>query len=241
MVDFELVVPAYNESKTLPTLVQRAADAALGFGYSPETFQFVIVENGSSDESKAVLGELAKGTLSRWFRVVYVPINRGYGYGVHAGLQSVTARYVGWSHADMQCDPKDAFRCLEILKSSHNQSLIKGRRIGRNWQDRFVSFIFSLSAGIILGLWWGEINAQPKVFHRDLLNSVKNPPSNFAFDLYVLYQARRSGYDCKTVEVTFPPRIHGMSRWAATFVGRYRTILGMIGYMVKLAVSEGRI
>ena len=32
-------------------------------------------------------------------------------------------------------------------------------------------------------LW--DINAQPNIFHKSLLNKIENPPDNFLFDLYV--------------------------------------------------------
>ena len=45
-----------------------------------------------------------------------VEVNQGYGYGLWQGLQASTAEYVGWSHADLQCDPNDAFRALQMIK-----------------------------------------------------------------------------------------------------------------------------
>ena len=70
---------------------------------------------------------------------------------------------------------------------------------------------------------------------------VKNPPKTFAFDLYVLYHATRQKFRIDAISVLFPPRIHGTSKWAATFFGRYKTILGMIAYMRVLSKTEGRI
>lgn len=242
MLEFELVLPAYNEGKTLPTLIGRAVEAAKTSGYSPERFQLVVVQNGSRDNSSEVLNDLKTGALGPWFRVVTVEQNQGYGYGLWQGLSSTSAPFVAWSHADMQCDPKDAFTALNLLRSEGGKSaIIKGVRFGRNWKDRFVSRVFEIFAFVLLGLKVYEINAQPKVFPRELLSSLKKPPLTFAFDLYVLYHAAKLGYKTKTVEVLFPPRVHGVSKWASTFLGRYKTILGMIRYMRVLAKDEGRL
>ena len=79
------------------------------------------------------------------------------------------------------------------------------------------------------------------MFARGLLAKISNPPKTFAFDLYVLYQAEKAGFVTKTIPVEFPPRIHGTSKWAFSFMSRYKTILGMIRYMWQLSLREGRL
>lgn len=240
MPQFELVVPAYNESKNLPLLIKRAAEAAQKENLTVSDFQFVIVNNGSHDDSFAVLKELSKGDLKSWFRVVNVDINQGYGFGVWQGLKSTTAPYVAWSHADMQCDPADAIKGYKrLLQQPGKNIFIKGVRSGRDWKDRFVSRVFETVGRLILGVKVYEINAQPKVFPRRLLGAITSPPKNFAFDLYVLYQAQKQRYELQTIPVLFPPRIHGVSNWASNFFSRYKTILGMINYMRELRKREG--
>jgi glycosyltransferase involved in cell wall biosynthesis len=241
-LEFELVLPCYNESQSLEKLIRRAKEAAEASNYSSNQFKLVLVENGSKDHSRQVLSDLEKSELGRWFRVVLVDVNQGYGFGLASGLKTTTARFIGWSHADQQCDPKDAFLALSRIKiSRHEKLLVKGVRSGRNWKDRVVSRVFEAFAWIFLGMKLYEINAQPKVFPRVLWNEIKNPPLNFAFDLYVLYRATKASYRFETIEVLFPPRIHGMSNWASNFFGRYKTILGMIRYMRDLGKSEGRL
>jgi len=239
---FELVVPAYNESKNLKQVIERAIQAAQQQNLTPQDFTLVVVENGSTDDSKAVLDQLKNTALGDWFRVVQVTKNQGYGFGIWSGLQQTDAEFVGWTHADQQCDPLDAMKAMRIVqKTSGRRILVKGERYERHPRDKFVSRVFELIARIVLGLKVYEINAQPKVFSKALLSLLKAPPWTFAFDLYVLYNARKAGYDFQTLQVRFPPRIHGTSKWAATFFGRYKTILGMIKYMFHLAGREGRI
>ena len=243
MLDFQLVVPAYNESKTLTHIIERFRVAATAAGFTSSEVQLVVVENGSSDDSARVLADLQKSADSPWFSVVNVPVNRGYGYGIQMGLRATTGRYVGWSHADMQCEPADAFRALKLLRESGTQgnSLVKGRRFGRALRERIVSRLFEFLARVILGVKVNEMNAQPKVFSRALLDQIENPPDTFAFDLYVLFRAAKSRYQVLTVDVAYPPRIHGLSNWAGHFASRYKTIFGIVRYMWALRSSEGRI
>lgn len=244
MIKFELVLPCYNESKSLPYLIERAQKAALDNGFQQGEFQLVMVENGSKDNSNEVFSELQKSKWSSWFRVVTVEVNQGYGYGLWQGLKSTTAPVVGWSHADQQCDPGDAFKAYHLLKKNESTAenvFIKGVRHGRNWKDILVSRVFEFLAWLILGVKIFEMNAQPKVFHRKLLEQMKNPPKTFAFDLYAIYHAQKNNFKFDTVTVEFPPRIHGMSNWSSHFFSRYKTILGIIRYMISLCKSEGRV
>ena len=234
MIEFQLVVPAYNEENNIELIIDRFIQAAKSYGYTELQAQLVIVNNGSTDNSKAVFNRITQNSeVAAWLQVVDVTVNKGYGFGVLSGLKSTQAPFVGWSHADMQCDPSDAFKALEILKKEDSAKLwlVKGVRYERNPKDIFVSRFFETLATFCLGHRFYEINAQPKVFKRELLSLVTNPPNDFAFDLYVLFKAMQNKYNIVTIPVKFPARIHGTSKWANHFFSRYKTILKMIKYI----------
>ena len=65
MIEFELVLPCYNESRSLKAIIERAAQAATEAGFTPDRFQLVLVENGSKDSSSQVMDELKAGELGR--------------------------------------------------------------------------------------------------------------------------------------------------------------------------------
>lgn len=245
MIKFELVLPCYNESQSLEFLIRRARVAAEANGFQEGDFRLVMVENGSRDQSRKRFEELAQNPeLSPWFKMVPIDINQGYGYGVITGLRATEAPIIGWSHADQQCDPADAFKAYALLMENLNQGrkvLVKGFREGRNWKDIFVSRVFEMLARLLLGLRVFEMNAQPKVFPRTLLAKLVDPPKTFAFDLYVLYHAQKESLPIETIPVLFPPRVHGLSNWSAHFFSRYKTIWGIICYMKSLAKHEGRL
>ncbi|MCG3203785.1 MAG: Dodecaprenyl-phosphate galacturonate synthase [Elusimicrobia bacterium] len=242
MIEFELVLPAYNEALSLERVIRRTVAAAQSFSFSPDRFKLILVDNGSTDNSQEVLAKLQESNVGEWFRVVTVQRNQGYGHGLMRGLEATCAPLVGWSHADEQCDPKDAFNAYDFLtKAADNKLLIKGERLGRDRKDVWVSRAFEFLGYLILGLKTKEVNAQPKVFHRELLNSLKNPPQTFAFDLYVLFQAQKNGFSYKSIPVQFPKRKHGLSHWSSTFLGRYKTMIGMVQFMFRLALQEGRL
>jgi len=242
MKRLEVIIPAYNEEKKLPTLLERVIEAAGQNGFSETDFGLLLVDNGSTDKSNEVLQSvIAEKSWQNWVRVVGVAVNRGYGYGVMSGLRESTADLIAWTHADLQCDPKNIFTAHKVfIDQNRRDILVKGWRVGRALRERVVSHIFAFFARFILGLKTQELNAQPKLFPRELLEHLKSPPDDFSLDLYLLYQAQKAGYQVVAFDVKFPPRIHGTSKWAAHFLSRYKTILKTILYMFRLRVSEGR-
>lgn len=225
-----VVLPCYNEALGLPALVERYAETGRGV-----PFELVLVDNGSSDNTPHVMAELvARHPFARSVRVAK---NEGYGHGILTGLQATRGEAIAWSHADLQTDPADVFRAWEIyrMSSQPTRTLVKGRRSGRRLQDRAITWGMQTLATILLRTRMYEINAQPKLFHRELLDALGDAPQDWSLDLYLLYAARCCGWQVKTFPVAFPPRQHGASNWAASWRSKYRTIARSIRYLVRLA------
>jgi NDP-sugar pyrophosphorylase family protein len=234
-----IVLPCYNEARTLPELL-----AAYRRAWEDLPAELVLVDNGSTDDTGAVLAALLARPEHAFARTVRVPVNRGYGHGIHTGLLAARGDYLAFSHADMQCPPADLFRAFAALLASPDprNTLVKGSR--RGWRGVLPTAItagMSVLSSLVLGRVLTEINAQPKVFPRALLGRLTDPPDGFQYDLYVLYRARQAGMRLLSMPVTFGRRAHGVSRWAATLRSRLRTIRQSIAYVFRLrfAGAEG--
>ena len=233
MNSFSLILPCYNESRSLPDLTRRVLECAKRRSLTVEQFRLILVENGSKDNSLEVMQNLKETNDGAFIDIVQVSQNQGYGYGLFQGLKKVRTVYAGWSHADEQCDPEDAFKAWETASSSNQNLLVKGNRHGRAFSSKIISWGFELAVLLILGWRIIEINAQPKVFKSHLIEKLDHPPFDFAFDLYVLLKAREAGFQTFEIDVLFPPRKHGTSNWSSTFRSKVRHISKMIGYMVR--------
>jgi glycosyltransferase involved in cell wall biosynthesis len=227
-----IVLPCYNEADTLPILLEgyRAV-------WEDLPAELILVDNGSTDNTSQVLQrELSQQNYS-FARTVLVPKNRGYGHGIFTGLQAAKGEYVAFSHADMQCSPADLFRAYHELVSTVDpaKALVKGKRISsRGFSAFLVTFGMTVLASTILTTRLNEINAQPKVFHRSHLDALTEPPDGFQFDLYVLYKARKRRLKIISIPVEFGARAHGESKWAFSFLSRYRTIWATVVFIFKL-------
>jgi glycosyltransferase involved in cell wall biosynthesis len=222
-ISFELVIPCFNEAQTIPQLVEKTVSAAKEKGLTPQQFQLVLVDNGSGDETQERLKELKQTEWGSWFRALHLETNLGYGGGIWAGLQSTTASLLGFTHADLQCDPKDAIEALFQCVSDGEKSLVRGKRAGRQSTDWIVSRTYELAVGLTWGFWCYELNAQPKVFHRHLLANLDRFPSGIPFDAFILFSAKKNGYQLKELKVFLAKRTFGTSHWAQGITKRFRT------------------
>ena len=220
---FELVVPCFNEALSLQSLIQETVKAAQNEGLQPENFQLVLVNNGSSDDSLQTFHKLQNTSLSKWFRLIHLEKNQGYGGGILAGLKKTTAPWVGFFHADLQCPPQFVFQAFQVAKKRPGKVLVRGQRRKRTWLEIGVSRAYEFCVGITWRFWRYEINAQPKVFSRDLIQYLEEAPTGIPFDAFVLLKAKQKGFAEKTIQVEVAPRALGESHWATGFTKRLKT------------------
>ena len=227
MIKYSLVIPCYNESKNIIPLLEK-----IKFDFNPEIVELIIVDNGSTDDTQI----LKKYPFARSIRI---PTNIGYGHGIFEGLKKAKGDIIGWTHADQQTDLKDALKGFDYFKT-HNYDknlFVKGTRKGRNLVDSFFTLGMSFLSSLILNQNLWDINAQPNIFHKSFLKELKNPPTDFSFDLYILHKARRLNKIIKRFPVIFHKRIFGKSKWNLNFKSKFKFIIRNVNYIFKLFIG----
>lgn len=222
-----LVIPCYNEAANLPLLVQSLRESFL----DPRC-EAILVDNGSTDDTPAVLAALLAGQTR--IRSLRVERNQGYGYGILAGLREAQGEVIGWTHADLQTDPLDALRGLELFAPGADGCFVKGRRYGRPAGDVAFTVAMSLFETALLGRPMWDINAQPTLFPREFFLRWREPPHDFALDLYAYHQARLCGLDVRRFPVRFGPRAHGRSHWNVNWRAKLRFIRRTVDFSWRL-------
>ena len=232
-----IVVPCYNEAKNLPNLIERFAKL-----HGPtSTWELVLVNNGSKDESAEVF-DAELGKPGRGFaRVVTVPSpNVGYGHGIMTGLRAAKGNVLAWTHADGQTPPADVLKAFDMLAHAKNpeRTIVKGRRRNRAVKDALFTLGMEVTATAILGKHLADINGQPKAFPRALLDLATAPPVDLSLDLYFLYIAKTNGFAIETFDVDFGLREHGESKWAFNWKSKARNIARSVKFMGALRINS---
>ena len=232
MINLSIVIPCYNESKSLPRLFLACLNACK----ERNDIQFIFVNNGSNDETQIVLDQLLNLEVYKFGKSVHVPINKGYGFGILEGLAAADGKILSWTHADLQTDPKDVVLAYEFYKVElgSNNCIVKGERKGRNFFDNIFTGGMSLISSFFLNQKLWDINAQPKIFHRDFMNHLKKAPYDFSLDLYVLFVANRNKISIKSYPVFFSNREFGEAKGGGTLKGKFKLIKRTIRHIIEL-------
>lgn len=225
-----LVIPCYNEAANLPLLLDRCEEVTR----RPD-IEVVLVDNGSTDNSHAVLENLLP--QYRGCRSIRVEKNQGYGFGILAGLRAAKGEILGWAHADMQTDPGDALRALTLFEKYGSDIFIKGRRYGRPMGDVAFTVGMSFFETVLLRQPLWDINAQPTMFSRTFFETWQDPPHDFSLDLYAYYQARCKRLKIHRFPVRFAERAHGVSHWNVDWAAKRKFIRRTVDFSLKLRKS----
>jgi glycosyltransferase involved in cell wall biosynthesis len=230
---FSLVIPCYNEARNIPLLLDRCARLA-----HPGEIEVILVDNGSTDESSAVLRDLMPKYPG--CRCVRVEVNQGYGFGILCGLRAAEGKLLGWTHADLQTDPVDALRGLEYFEQLGSEIFVKGRRNGRPFADVLFTVGMSLFETLLLRRPLWDINAQPTMFSKEFFTTWQDPPNDFSLDLYAYFKARESDLRIARFPVKFGERAHGVSHWNISWSAKWKFIRRTVDFSLRLRGALGK-
>ena len=232
MYVLSVIFPCYNESSNIVGIISSIKSALQG----RNDVEIILVDNGSTDSTPQVLEQALQGEHNKQFKTLRIEKNIGYGHGIMTGVKNASGEVIAWTHADLQTDPTDVLEAYKkyIAHPIYSDCIMKGRRVGRNFFDMIFTAGMSLLSTSLLRVPLSDVNAQPKIFHKNFLKKLTNPPLDFSLDLYLLYQARVHKYEILEHHVNFGKRLYGESKGGGTLKGKLRLIQRTWKYMIKL-------
>jgi dolichol-phosphate mannosyltransferase len=140
-LNIDLVLPVHNEAGTIEHTLREFHATVIAGGAA--RVRFVVSEDGSRDDSVAILRRLAQELP---LHLISEPVRKGYSRAVIDGFRATTAEWVAFIDSDGQCDPRDlgAF-CAEARNGS---DLTVGYRNPRTdppvrlWMSAAFGFVF---------------------------------------------------------------------------------------------------
>ena len=232
MYVLSVIFPCYNESSNIVGIISSIKSALQG----RNDVEIILVDNGSTDSTPQVLEQALQGEHNKQFKTLRIEKNIGYGHGIMEGVRIASGEVIAWTHADLQTDPADVLEAYKIFVDhpEYPNCILKGRRVGRNPLDTLFTGGMSILSTLLLRENFSDVNAQPKMFHRNFLEKLTESPKDFSLDLYLLYQARVQKYQILEHHVNFGKRLFGESKGGGTLKGKLRLIQRTWKYMIKL-------
>ena len=199
-----VVVPVLDEADSLEQL-HRELVAALGF--LEGSFEVLFVDDGSADESLAILKAIARDDAR--VRVLALGGHCGQSAALAAGFDAARGEFTGTLDADLQNDPSD-FKAL--MARVRDADVINGVRVDRrdSWHRIVSSQIANAVRNRLTGDSITDVGCSLRVMRTSFLRRVKLYDGLHRFLPTLL---RLEGARVIEVPVSHRPRLHGRSKY----------------------------
>ncbi len=177
-----VVVPAYNEERSLVRCVERVraiADDDL-------TLEIIVVDDASTDRTRRLAEDLSRRYPE--VRVLRHEKNQGKGAALQTGFRMATGDFVAIQDADLEYDPCDLKRLLGPLVTGTADVVIGSRFLGGNphrvlyfWHsvgNRFLTLLSNMFTDLNLT----DMETCYKVFRREILQQIELHEKRFGFE-----------------------------------------------------------
>jgi glycosyltransferase involved in cell wall biosynthesis len=226
--DLSIVIPVRNEEPNIDPLYRELVDA---LGAAGRSFEILVVDDGSTDGTFAKLAALQAGDGR--LRVIRFRRNFGQTAAFAAGFAHARGRYVVTSDGDLQNDPRDIPRMVEILEQGHD--IVCGWRKDRKdpfLNRRLPSMVANRLISWATGVTLHDYGCSLKVFRAEVVKPLKLYGEMHRFLPAI---ASEFGVSISEVEVNHRARQHGASKY-----GISRTIRVILDLLtVKFLLSYG--
>jgi glycosyltransferase involved in cell wall biosynthesis len=120
---FSIVIPCYNEENAIRATVEQI----LQHVGAEDDYEIIVVDDGSDDQTPAVLGEIDAAFSN--VRVIVHPSNRGYGAALKTGIRRAQSELIVITDADGTY-PNE--RIVDLVSRCQDQDMVIGARTGAN-------------------------------------------------------------------------------------------------------------
>ncbi len=188
-----LVIPTYNNAKTLPDVLCRCLQHEL---------PVIVINDGSTDETPRILKQFSS------CQIIDLAPNRGKGFALLAGLEA--AREQGYGRvitidSDLQHDPAEIPRFLAAEQEQPAALLVGSRQLrssGAPRANRFANAMSNCYFRVLSGVWLPDTQSGYRSYPVEAVVGLGCAPSRFEYEFVVLIAAARAGIPLLPVPIS---------------------------------------
>ena len=207
-MDVSVVVPVFEEAESLPILHEEIGQALAPLG---REYEIIFVDDGSRDDSWAVIRDLA--ARDTHVRGIRFRRNFGKAAALTAGFRAARGRYVITLDADLQDDPAEIPRFLEMLEAGWD--VVSGWKYPRRdpWTKRWPSKLFNWATRTVTGVHLHDFNCGFKGYRQQVVREVRIYGMLYR---YIAVLAHWRGFRVTEIKVHHRPRRFGRSKFGVS-------------------------
>lgn len=195
-----IIIPAYNEEKTVRQVISRLQQLPLPRGIEKE---IIVVNDGSTDRTLQVLQRIPG------IRLISQE-NRGKGAAIRSGLSLASGDYVLIQDADLEYQPEEIPSLLTPVLRSHARVVYGSRKLKKNAHSSTLFNVGGMVLSRLTNLLYGSSITDEatcyKLIETKLLRSLRLEEDGFNFCPEVTAKVLKQGITIHEVPITYLPR-----------------------------------
>ena len=195
-----VVMPVYNERETIDEIVARV-DAI------PMRVELVVVDDCSTDGTRAHLGELQK---QYGFTLLLQPRNQGKGAALRRGFAAVTGDIVAIQDADLEYSPEEFPRLAELIIEGRADVVYGSRFLGSHRVFLFTHYlgnmVLTLVTNVLYNTMLSDMETCYKIMRREVLDGLDLRSNGFGIEPEITAKIFKRGYRVYEVPITYDGR-----------------------------------
>ena len=200
--------PAYNDQHTIEPIVRTAADEIRKV---TDDFEVLVVDDGSKDETGAILDRLAAELP--YLRVIHHERNLGYGAALISGFKNAKKDLIFYTDGDGQYDVREMHNLLAELRP--NIDLVNGYKVKRAdaWYRIWIGTAYRRAMRWVFRLSIRDVDCDFRLFRRYVFDTISLESRSGVICVEMAKKFELAGFRMVEIPVSHYPRIYGRSEF----------------------------
>ncbi|MGH9384645.1 MAG: glycosyltransferase family 2 protein [Vicinamibacterales bacterium] len=197
-----IVVPVYNEKRTVAEVIERLLTIDL-----PVAREIVVVNDGSTDGTRQILDRIPPRPE---LRIVHAEKNGGKGSAIRIGFARATGTIVAIQDADLELDPAQLADLVRPILSGQTKVVYGSRflagRPAAPWISIVANRVLTIATNLLYGGQLTDMETCYKLMTTDLARALQLESSRFEIEPEISAKLLRAGHKILELPVRFQPR-----------------------------------
>ena len=186
MAKLSIIIPAYNEGRTIHRILNKVLAVNLIGGMEKEV---IIVNDCSKDDTVEAVESFIAQHQADGFRLVSHEVNKGKGAALHTGINEASGDYLIIQDADLEYDPEEYNLLLKPVLDGFADVVYGSRFMGGNahrvlffWHTIGNKLVLTFLSNLFSNLNLTDMETCYKLFRTDIIKSIKLKENRFGFE-----------------------------------------------------------